>query len=403
MHINPLYLLVSLLLISAWHASAQIKVGAERIDEILIFTQGKRVGIATNHTGILDTPTKTHVIDTLLSRGVDIGAIFTPEHGLRGNHDAGVAIKSGRDKRTNIIIHSLYGNYKRPTKKHLEGIDMMLFDMQDVGVRFYTYISTMYYIMDACAEYGIPLLILDRPNPHDTIDGAVRKDTKYRSFVSLLPIPAVHGLTLGEAAMMINGEGWLSHKRKVPLSVLTVEGWKHGQPYSLPIPPSPNLRSDKAIALYPTICYLEACSWSEGRGTPYPFEQVGYPDKRCGTHSFTPIPMPGASTPKHNGKKCYGPSIESYRSDQGIDLDLLIDLAKISKKNGIALISKPKLFDLLAGNGQLRKQINAGISATEIRRNWQRDLDKYKAMRAKYLLYDDYDTIPTPSDSCNIR
>lgn len=401
MKLKYLLLILSPLLLCTWSASAQVKVGAERIDEILIFTQGKRVGIATNHTGILDTPTQTHIIDTLLSRGANITALFTPEHGLRGNYDAGAVIKSGKDEKTGITVHSLYGTSKRPTRQQLREIDMMLFDMQDVGVRFYTYISTMYYIMDACAEYGVPLLILDRPNPHDTIDGAVRKEKKYRSFVSLLPIPAVHGLTLGEAAMMINGEGWLSHKRKVPLYVLTAKGWKHGQPYSLPIPPSPNLKSDKAIALYPTICYLEACSWSEGRGTPFPFEQVGYPDKRCGTHSFTPVPMPGASDPKHKGKKCYGPLIDSYRSDQGIDLDLLLALAKTSEANGITLISKPKLFDLLAGNSLLRKQINAGTSAKEIRKSWQKDLDEYKAMRAKYLLYEDYNT--TPLDSCSIR
>lgn len=400
---NIKYVLAILLLITlrTWETSAQVKVGAERIDEILIFTHGKRIGIATNHTGILNTPAQTHIIDTLLSRGVNITALFAPEHGLRGNHDAGAVIKSGKDERTDIVVHSLYGTNKRPTRQQLQTVDMMLFDMQDVGVRFYTYISTMYYIMDACAEYGVPLLILDRPNPHDTIDGAVRKDRKYRSFVSLLPIPAVHGLTLGEAAMMINGERWLPQKRKVPLYVLTVQGWKHGQPYSLPIPPSPNLKSDKAIALYPTICYLEACSWSEGRGTPFPFEQVGYPDKRCGTHSFIPTPMPGASEPKHKGKKCYGPIINSYRSGQGIDLDLLLSIVKTSKSYGITLISKPKLFDLLAGNGLLRKQINSGTSVKEIRRSWQKDIEEYKAMRTKYLLYEDYDT--TPSDSCNIR
>ncbi|MDO4695129.1 DUF1343 domain-containing protein [Porphyromonas sp.] len=385
-----LFLLFSLLMTSHTAVFSQIKVGAERISEILIYTKGKRVGITTNHTAVLDTPQKTHLIDTLLSHGVDIEALYTPEHGLRGNYDAGVVVESGYDSKTKIVVHSLYGKSKRPTRHQLKDIDLMIFDIQDVGVRFYTYISTMYYVMDACAEYAIPMLILDRPNPHDTIDGAVMKDNKYRSFVSLLPIPAVHGLTLGEAALMINGERWLSRGRTVPLSVLPVIGWKHGDPYSLPLPPSPNLRSDKAIALYPTICYLEACSWSEGRGTDHPFEQVGYPNSRCGEHSFIPTSMPGASSPKYKNKKCYGPSIVDYRSGQGIDLDLLLRLSSISKQNNITLISKPKLFDLLAGNSQLRRQINKGMSATDIRKSWQKDLDEYKKKRAKYILYEDY-------------
>lgn len=375
----------------AVHGSAQVKVGATRIDEILRWTQGKRVGITTNHTGILDTPTgHIHIIDTLLSHKVDIHAIFTPEHGLRGNYDAGAIVHSGRDPKTNIRLYSLYTKDKKPTPTQLKGLDLMIFDIQDVGVRFYTYISTLFYVMEACAEQGIPLLVLDRPNPHDTIDGAVRKDDKLRSFVSLLPLPVLHGLTLGEAAMMICGEGWLATNRPLSLHVVTVLGWKHGQPYSLPVPPSPNLKSDKAIRLYPTIGYLEASSWSEGRGTSSPFEQVGYPDRRCGTHTFIPMSMSGATAPKHKGKKCHGPHIDSSEEFRGIDLDLLLSLIHTSHKYGIKFITKPRLFDLLAGDRLLRRQVTSGVSASEIRKTWQKDLDHYKVMRAKYLLYDDY-------------
>lgn len=291
--------------------AAQVQVGADQIDQILVHTEGKKVGMTVNHTSILSNSQHTHIVDTLLARGVEVVKLFSPEHGFRGQADAGAKVGSGKDTKTGLSVVSLYGNHKKPLAGDLAGIELMIFDLQDVGVRFYTYISTLTYVMEACAEHGVPVLVLDRPNPHDFIDGAVRKDKKYSSFISLLPIPAVHGLTLGEAAFMMNSEGWLNNGVKTKLSVITVKGWKHGEPYSLPVPPSPNLKTDKAILYYPTICYFEATSWSEGRGTSFPFEQIGYPDKRFGDHSFTPKSVAGASSPKHKGQLCYGPDRKS--------------------------------------------------------------------------------------------
>lgn len=391
MHHTPLMITLVLALLSIpFTAIAQIQVGADQVETILQQIGDKKIGMTVNHTSILTNPQQTHLVDTLLSRGANILRLYTPEHGLRGTADAGATIQSGKDSQTGLSVISLYGKNKKPTPHQLHGIDLMLFDLQDVGVRFYTYISTLTYVMEACAEQNIPILILDRPNPHDTIDGPVRHSSKYRSFVSLLPIPAVHGLTLGEAAQMINGEGWLKNEVKADLSVVTIKGWKHGQPYSLPVPPSPNLRSDTSIARYPTLCYIEATSWSEGRGTKHPFEQIGYPHKQMGNHTFTPRPTQGASKPKHSGKKCYGPDLNAYQWDKGINLQVLIDADKISQKSGIKLITKTKLFDLLAGNNQLRQQIEKGIPAGEIRSSWQEDLRSYKQRRSMYLLYPDY-------------
>ncbi len=389
---RPIHLHLSLLLtlLLFYPASAQVEVGADQIEQILTYTAGKKVALTVNHTSILSNPQHTHLVDTLLAKGVQVTKLFTPEHGLRGTADAGTTIHSGKDSATGLPVISLYGQKKKPTPSDLKGIDLMIFDLQDVGVRFYTYISTLTYLMEACAEEQIPLLVLDRPNPHDTIDGPVRKLTKYRSFVSLLPIPAVHGLTLGEAAQMINGEGWLKNKVQVQLTVLPVRGWQHGQAYSLPLPPSPNLRSDKAIHCYPTICYFEASSWSEGRGTSHPFEQIGYPNRHLGNHTFTPQPTKGATKPKHSGKRCYGPTLQSQEWPKGIYLPLIIEAYQISQTHGIRFFARPKLFDLLAGNGELRLQIQRGLTADQIRQSWQSDLSAYKQLRAHYLLYPDY-------------
>ncbi|MDD7437259.1 MAG: DUF1343 domain-containing protein [Bacteroidales bacterium] len=372
---------------------AQVQVGADQIDQILVHTEGKKVGMTVNHTSILSNSRHVHIVDTLLARGVKVVKLYSPEHGLRGTNDAGAVVDSGRDSETGLPVVSLYGNKKKPTPKELSGIDLMIFDLQDVGVRFYTYISTLTYVLEACAEQGIPVLVLDRPNPHDYIDGSVRKDKQYSSFISLLPIPAVHGLTLGEAAYLINSEGWLNNGVKVDLSVITVKGWSHGEAYTLPIAPSPNLRTDRAILYYPTICYFEATTWSEGRGTDTPFEQVGYPDKRMGTHSFVPKSMLGATKPKHQGKRCYGPDLHSYDWHKGINLEVIIDAYEASKRIGIEFINRKSTFDLLAGNGVLYQQIISGVSAEEIRNSWQSDLDAYRKLRAKYLLYPDYPKI----------
>ncbi|MBR8713155.1 exo-beta-N-acetylmuramidase NamZ family protein [Porphyromonas levii] len=378
-----------LLLLFPLQAIAQVQVGADQIDQILTHAEGKRVGMTVNHTSLLSDG-HTHVVDTLIASGVKVIRLYSPEHGLRGQVDAGAKVSSGRDAKTGLPVVSLYGTHKKPSPKDLSGIDLMIFDMQDVGVRFYTYISTLTYVLEACAEQGIPLLVLDRPNPHDCIDGAVRKKHKYRSFISLLPIPTVHGLTLGEAAFMMNNEGWLRNNVRAKLSVITVKGWKHGEDYSLPVPPSPNLRTDRAILYYPTLCYFEATTWSEGRGTDAPFEQIGYPDKRIGDHTFTPIAMKGATSPKHKGMLCYGPTLQLREWHKGINLEVIIEAYQASKQYGIDFVNRKSTFNLLAGNGTLYQQIMAGLSAEEIRQSWAKDLDAYRALRAKYLLYPDY-------------
>ncbi|MBR8732325.1 hypothetical protein IX339_001794 [Porphyromonas levii] len=378
-----------LLLLFPLQAIAQVQVGADQIDQILTHAEGKRVGMTVNHTSLLSDG-HTHVVDTLIASGVKVIRLYSPEHGLRGQVDAGAKVSSGRDAKTGLPVVSLYGTHKKPSPKDLSGIDLMIFDMQDVGVRFYTYISTLTYVLEACAEQGIPLLVLDRPNPHDCIDGAVRKKHKYRSFISLLPIPTVHGLTLGEAAFMMNNEGWLRNNVRAKLSVITVKGWKHGEDYSLPVPPSPNLRTDRAILYYPTLCYFEATTWSEGRGTDAPFEQIGYPDKRIGDHTFTPIAMKGATSPKHKGMLCYGPTLQLREWHKGINLEVIIEAYQASKQYGIDFVNRKSTFNLLAGNGTLYQQIMAGLSAEEIRQSWAKDLDAYRALRAKYLLYSDY-------------
>lgn len=370
-------------------AQAQVKVGADQIDDILTHTHGQKVGMVVNHTSTLSSPTHEHIVDVLIAKGVNVVRLFSPEHGLRGTADAGAKIESGKDSKTGLPVISLYGKHRKPTSEDLSGLDLIIFDLQDVGVRFYTYISTLTMVMESCAEQGVAVLVLDRPNPRDYVDGAVRVDPKYKSFVSLLPIPAVHGLTLGEAALMINGEGWLSNGVKADLSIIPIVGWNHGDQYLLPIPPSPNLRSKEAIFYYPTTCYFEGTSWSEGRGTEAPFEQVGFPNEKLGSHSFTPKTMAGAGSPKHEGKRCYGPDFKVYKWTKEINLDLIIDAYNVSKANGVDFFTRESFFDLLAGNSTLRQQIIDGLSADEIRQSWQKDLKEYKALRAKYLIYPD--------------
>lgn len=378
------------LLIACCSAHAQsVLVGADRIDLITGLVGQRRVGITGNQTSILSDKQHTHLLDTLIACGVRVAKLYSPEHGFRGDADAGATVRSGHDSRTDLPIISLYGRNKKPTPTHLSGIEVMLFDLQDVGVRFYTYISTLKYIMEACADAGIPVIVLDRPNPHDTVDGPVLKDKKYKSFISLLPIPAVHGMTMGEIAQMLVGERWLETTGDPALTVVTTQGWVHGQTYDLPIPPSPNLRSAASIRMYPTLCYFEPTTWSVGRGTDAPFEQIGYPDKRLGRHTFTPVSMIGATAPKHKGQKCYGPSLTADDFELGINLDIIIRAARISRKSSVRFIDRPATFNLLAGNGELRHQIQNEWSAEKIRATWHEDLENFRVLRRKYLLYPD--------------
>jgi uncharacterized protein YbbC (DUF1343 family) len=350
--------------------------------------KGKKVGLVVNQTSTIGS---THLVDTLLKLKVNIKLIFAPEHGFRGDHSAGATVKNDVDPLTGLSIVSLYGKHKKPTSEQLKGIDLMIFDIQDVGVRFYTYISTLHYVMEACGEQEVPLLVLDRPNPNGQfIDGPVLKPS-FTSFVGMHPIPVVHGLTVGELAHMINGEGWLANGIKCPLEVIKATDYFHNDHYTLPIPPSPNLPNAHAIHLYASLCFFEGTAVSLGRGTHKPFQSFGFPQFHIGTYSFTPLSIPGvADNPPHKNVKCKGfdlTAIPLYRlqSSYKINIDYLI----------IAYDHYPdkkqffdhSFFDKLAGTDQLRLQIIQGLSAEQIRNSWTPDLKKYQEMRNKYLLY----------------
>lgn len=360
-----------------------IQLGADRIDLILPELKDKRVALVINQTSILSNG--VHLLDTLLAHNISVTTIFAPEHGFRGNADAGEKIIDGKDTKTGIEVISLYGKNNKPTAEQLKDADIVMFDIQDVGTRFYTYISTMHYVMEACGENGKKCIILDRPNPNDYVDGPIL-DIKYKSFVGMHPIPVLHGLTVGELATMINGEGWLVNGVKCQLQVITMTGWKHGQPYSLPVKPSPNLPNDQAIKLYPSLCFFEATQVSVGRGTEFPFQVVGAPNAKYGKFSFTPRSVSGAKNPLLKGKLCYGIDLRNSEFEGGLSLRFVIDFYTKSGL-GASFFSSPRFMDLLSGNNTLRQQITKGMKETEIRETWEDGLKKYKIMRTKYLLY----------------
>lgn len=365
---------------------AETRNGADRLEKILPLVQGKRVGLIVNHTSLLQ-PSGTHLADTLLARGVRIVSIFAPEHGFRGNADAGEAVSDGKDERTGLPVVSLYGKNKKPSAEQLKNIDLLIFDIQDVGARFYTYISTMYYAMQAASEYDKEMIILDRPNPNDYVDGPVL-DESLKSFVGVLPIPVLHGLTVGELAQMINGEGWAGN-RLVRLTVVPVEGWRHGQPYHLPVKPSPNLPNDQAVRLYPSLCFFEATDISVGRGTPYPFQVIGYPDPKFGSFTFTPVSLAGSDKkPLQQDRKCYGSDLRATPFSGGLTLQYLIRFYRLSGK-GAAFITRPEFFDKLMGDRQVREDLAGQKTEEQIKARWKKDLDQYRKIRAKYLLYPD--------------
>ena len=365
---------------------SQIITGAERMAEYLPSIQGKRVGMVINQTSVVG-PEHTHLIDTLLKRNVQVTKIFAPEHGFRGDADAGETIKDGKDQRTGIPIISLYGSHKKPTAAQLKDVDIILFDIQDVGARFYTYISTMYYVMEACAENKKEIIVLDRPNPCDYVDGPILKPA-YRSFVGMLPIPVLHGCTIGELAQMINGEGWIANKTNVCLlKVVPMTGWKHGAPYSLPVKPSPNLPNDQSIRLYASLCPFEATRISVGRGTTFPFQVLGAPNKKYGNFTFTPLSLPGFDkNPMHKGVVCYGEDLRKANNINGFSLHYFLRFYQLSNEKSV-FFSRPQWFDLLMGTDSVRKAILRGESEEKIRKSWQQELEAYRKMRSKYLLY----------------
>lgn len=371
---------------------AVLQVGAARLDLYLPMLADQNVVLLVNNTSMLGS---THLADTLLSRGVKVVKIFAPEHGFRGEADAGEHLKDGKDAQTGIPLVSLYGSKRKPGADDLAGIDWIVFDIQDVGARFYTYISTMHNVMEACAENGVKFMVLDRPNPNGHyVDGPIL-DPAYRSFVGMHPVPVVHGMTVGEYARMINGEGWLEGGRHCELEVIPCNNYTHSTPYELPVRPSPNLPNMRAIYLYPSICFFEGTVASEGRGTPNQFQVYGHPDFPKGDYTFTPVSMFGAKSPKLEGKLCHGFSLmdekpEDIRAEARINLSYLIDFYRdFPDKNNFFL--ENKFFDKLAGSAQLREQVIAGKSEPEIRKSWQEGLTAFKKNRRKYLLYDDFE------------
>ncbi|MDF9800389.1 uncharacterized protein YbbC (DUF1343 family) [Catalinimonas alkaloidigena] len=379
-----------------------IKPGAWHTNTYLPLLKGKNVAAVVNHTSHIGD---THLVDSLLAMGVNLKTIFAPEHGFRGEAGAGEHIQNSTDTRTGLPIISLYGSNKKPTPEQLEGIDIVVFDIQDVGARFYTYISTMHYVMEACAEQGKKMLILDRPNPNGYyVDGPVL-EMEHQSFVGMHPIPVVHGLTVGELAQMINGEGWLPEGDTCDVEVIKVENYTHQDHYTLPIHPSPNLPNDQAVNLYPSLCFFEGTTMSIGRGTPFPFQVIGYPDpvfsvaaeeemQAPDTLSFIPEDIEGvAMNPKHEGERCYGADLRKREPLTNLNLNYLIGFYQNASDLGISNedFFREKFFDLLAGTEKLREQLTSGVTAQEIRRSWIDDLNQYKSMRKKYLLYEDFE------------
>jgi uncharacterized protein YbbC (DUF1343 family) len=359
-----------------------IKTGAENYETYLPLFENKKIGIVTNPTGIVEN--KKHLVDFLIEKKVDLQKIYAPEHGFRGTADAGEIIKDGKDIKTNLPIISLYGNNKKPKSEQLAGIDIMLFDIQDVGARFYTYISTLHYVMEACAENNIELLVLDRPNPNGSIiDGPVL-EMQQKSFVGMHPIPVLHGMTIGEYAKMINGEKWLANGIQCKLKVVPCTYYNREMKYNLPVKPSPNLPNDQSINLYASLCFFEGTNVSVGRGTEKQFQIYGSPFLMKTDFSFTPIPNFGAKEPMHKDILCYGEDLTKIKKVTRLELKWLL---KAYANTSDKAIFFNDFFTKLAGTKKLQEQIIEGVSEKEIRKSWEVDLNAFKEMRKKYLIY----------------
>lgn len=366
-----------------------LRIGAELTSQYLPSLAGKRVGVTGNQSSMIGT---VHLVDSLISAGIEVVKVYCPEHGFRGEAEAGARVQSGTDPLTGLPVISLYGSNKKPTPADLSGIDIMIFDIQDVGARFYTYISTLHYVMEACAEQKIPVLVLDRPNPNaHYVDGPVLKPA-FSSFIGMHPVALVHGMTMAEYALMINGEGWLKNGIKCDLSIVTMTNYYRSTIYKLPVDPSPNLQDMDAIYLYPSVCLLEGTIASVGRGTDYPFRLVGHPKVTTGDTTFIPRSIPGKSeNPKFLGQMCHGWKLSGQSAD-GVPLLDSIDLTwliRIYNETGAGKDFFTSSFNLLAGTDELKKQIIRGESEHSIRLSWQNDLEQFKAIRGKYLIYAD--------------
>ena len=392
------YLILFLCISFQWTSCGQkthvhkekVETAAQQTHLYVSKLKGKSVAIVANQTSVIEKKDKgkekrefTHLVDSLLSLGIEVQKVFAPEHGFRGKADAGEAIADGKDIQTGLPIISLYGNNKKPSKEQLKGIDVVIFDIQDVGARFYTYISTLHYVMEACAEAGIPVIILDRPNPNGHyIDGPVL-ELAHKSFVGMHPVPVVYGMTIGEYGQMINGEKWLKNGIQCDLTVIPLKNYTHTTEYNLPIKPSPNLPNAKSINLYPSLCFFEGTNVSAGRGTELKFQIYGSPFLDKSSFSFTPKSNEGAKYPKHKNKLSYGENLSKSPDLSQLNLSWLL---KAYKQN-----TNEKFFNTfftkLAGTSTLQVQIEQGLSEKKIRRTWQKELRKFKKVRANYLIY----------------
>ncbi|AOW20033.1 exo-beta-N-acetylmuramidase NamZ family protein [Urechidicola croceus] len=371
-----------------------IITGADQSFKYLNLIKNKKIAIVANQTSVVtfkvtsskgDGKSEIHLVDFLNKLNINISKVFSPEHGFRGTADAAELVSNGKDTKTGLPIISLYGKNKKPTQEQLENVETVIFDIQDVGVRFYTYLSTLHYVMEACAEKGIPVIVLDRPNPNGHyIDGPVL-EIEHTSFVGKHPVPVVYGMTIGEYAKMINGENWLESGLKCDLTVIPLENYTHNSEYHLSIRPSPNLPNDKSINLYPSLGFFEGTIINAGRGTEFQFQRYGAPFFPENEFQYTPQPNFGSKYPKHNGKLCNGVDLSNEKKLSELNLEYLIDAYNKTPKNEKFFGST---FTIHAGNTKLQKQIEKGLSIKEIKTSWQKDLEKFKKIREKYLIYD---------------
>jgi uncharacterized protein YbbC (DUF1343 family) len=369
---------------------AAITVGANQTEAYLNLLKGKRVGILANQTSVVfktNGKNHTHLVDSLLALNVKISKVFSPEHGFRGTADAGELVNNSVDAKTGLSIVSLHGEHRKPKREDLADVDIMVFDVQDVGVRFYTYISTLHYVMEACAEANIPLIIFDRPNPNGNYIDGPTLEIENQSFLGMHPIPLVHGMTIGEYAKMINGEKWLKNNVQCAITVIPVKNYNHAMPYSLPIRPSPNLPNDQSIKLYPSLGLFEGTDINAGRGTEFQFQRYGAPflSKSAFTFSYTPVENFGAKNPKHKGKLCYGEDLQNEKTTNQVSLKWLIKA--YNNATDKSKVFNTANFTKHAGTNKLQKQIEAGLSEAEIKATWQKGIEGFKLTRKKYLIY----------------
>lgn len=367
---------------------APIIVAANRTEEYLPLLTGKNVAVVANHTSVIFKDSLyTHLVDSLLARNINIKKVFAPEHGFRGEADAGEKVSHGKDERTGLPIISLYGKNRKPTTEQLENIDVVLFDIQDVGVRFYTYIATMQLVMEACAVQNIPIIVLDRPNPNGHYVDGPTMETENRNFLGMTNIPLVYGMTIGEYALMINKEGWLENEVQADLTVIPLENYEHSKDYILPIRPSPNLPNNTSITLYPSLGLFEGTNINAGRGTEFQFQRYGAPflDSTQYHFKYTPFPNFGSKDPKHKGVVCYGEDLSHTPRMNTVDLGYLMDAYRNTKDKKLFFLTSG--FTKHAGTAELQKQIEAGLSQEEIKKTWQADIDRFKKIRANYLIY----------------